>query len=282
METKEVIASMLVENTGRHFLDSGDAYGRHWQRANTALKESPYATAVEMFDAQSAVTWNWGPIINVFHFLVATLDYNEKLDRAWHKWVFSSPEDSDRYINGCSTADEFIELLEKKGWAESSRDSWYGGGWVNTYNHESCLSQGLQFVMFQLDPDECPWAEGHEDHVLLSIHGGADVRGGYTALRAFKHYPEDSISLFDDARVTLYCDNAEDHREVNSKQLDLNGELPRDVYLHWESDNAGYDWYGDETDLQPIPVEDDTHGKEPPICPLCKEPLAVGGAYGML
>src|SRR5690606_23393942 len=30
--TEEVLASMLKENTGTHMLDSGGAYGRHWQR----------------------------------------------------------------------------------------------------------------------------------------------------------------------------------------------------------------------------------------------------------
>lgn len=32
MNTAEVIASMLTENTGRHMLDSGGAYGRNWER----------------------------------------------------------------------------------------------------------------------------------------------------------------------------------------------------------------------------------------------------------
>ena len=30
-ETREVIAEMLRENTGRSVLDSGDYYGRHWE-----------------------------------------------------------------------------------------------------------------------------------------------------------------------------------------------------------------------------------------------------------
>lgn len=32
MNTKEVILSQLQENTGRHMLDSGGAYGRSWER----------------------------------------------------------------------------------------------------------------------------------------------------------------------------------------------------------------------------------------------------------
>ena len=29
---KDTIKSMLLENTGKHFLDSGGESGRHWQR----------------------------------------------------------------------------------------------------------------------------------------------------------------------------------------------------------------------------------------------------------
>ncbi len=32
MKIEELITAMLKENTGSHFLDSGGAYGRNWQR----------------------------------------------------------------------------------------------------------------------------------------------------------------------------------------------------------------------------------------------------------
>ena len=31
-ETQKMLARMLTENTGRNILDSGDAYGRHWEK----------------------------------------------------------------------------------------------------------------------------------------------------------------------------------------------------------------------------------------------------------
>jgi len=274
-KTKEIVASMLVENTGRHILDSGGAYGRHWERAQTALKESPYASAVEMFDAQPAVTWDYGPTINVYHFLTAALEYNEQLDRAWEKWVYSGPED--RYINGCATADEFIERLVKKGWATEPREIWYGSGWVNTYNNEDALSQVIQYVMFQLTY-KCPWNDGSDDVVLLSIHGGADVRGGYTELRAFNHYTDDSPSLWDNARIELYCNNVEDHRQVNKRQLNYEGkEEPPDYEFYYRaySEDAGYSWNVDE-DHELLPVSNPDNSELIPKCPLCNNDLEVG------
>ena len=42
--TAEVIADMLRENTGKHFLDSGGAYGRHWERnQDRDFSAEPYA-----------------------------------------------------------------------------------------------------------------------------------------------------------------------------------------------------------------------------------------------
>ena len=48
---------------------------------------------------------------------------------------------------------------------------------VNTYNGEDLLSQVIQFTLFRID---------FTDYVALQIHGGCDVRGGYTAPRIFE------------------------------------------------------------------------------------------------
>lgn len=268
METKEIIASMLVENTGRHFLDSGGAYGRAWERNQAAVAEKEI-TAVEYFEARPEAYWSYGPTLDVYHFLVNSVEYNERLDRAWRKWVFGDPGTGNyRYSNGCGTADEFIELLQKKGWADDSTD--FAHTWINTYNGEDCVSQTLQYVLFDLT-DSCPWGEGN--HVLLSIHGGADVRGGYTDLRAFEASPWDSPSLFDNARCGLHCGNVEGHRNVHKDQMKFDGSTEPDLYLHWYSDDAGYSWYNDEFDLDPVPNGE--HGEDVPLCPLCNEELQV-------
>ena len=30
--TEKMVFELITENTGQHFLDSGGAYGRHWER----------------------------------------------------------------------------------------------------------------------------------------------------------------------------------------------------------------------------------------------------------
>ena len=49
-KTADVIISMLKENTGAHFLDSGGAYGRNWERNQARDFESEPACRVDVFD----------------------------------------------------------------------------------------------------------------------------------------------------------------------------------------------------------------------------------------
>lgn len=45
--TREIIYAMLTSNTGSHMLDSGGAYGRHWER--NASKSIYDFTSAEYF-----------------------------------------------------------------------------------------------------------------------------------------------------------------------------------------------------------------------------------------
>lgn len=87
---------------------------------------------------------------------------------------------------------------------------------VNTCNHESVLSQTLQYIWFSTSRGT--W-------VLLHIHGGCDVRGNYTKARAFE--PDDEFLMDCDGTILLDC----------PKDEILEG-LPE----YWYTDD-GYHWY---------------------------------------
>lgn len=185
--TDEVLAEMLTENTGRHMLDSGGAYGRSWERNQGKTVETYLAEPRAWFDG-------WGVTLSVFHWLRERLEYDAELDAKLQD--FASREDR----SGCSylqDAEDFaVEVL---GVSEHDLRT------VNTYNGEDCLSQTLQWVSLG-DLYESAWGEDGEDYgdvVLLQIHGGCDVRGGYTAPRAFRQTAE---HLYDNADFSLYCD----------------------------------------------------------------------------
>lgn len=67
---------------------------------------------------------------------------------------------------------------------------------VNTYNHENELSQVYQRTVIQI---------GDYYFAAIFIHGGCDVRGGYTAPKMF----EMTHGLDDDQEIGLYCTNGD-------------------------------------------------------------------------
>ncbi len=57
-QTEKKIAEMLKENTGRHMLDSGGAYGRHWERNQDKTFEDEPATILNFEEEHIKITHN--------------------------------------------------------------------------------------------------------------------------------------------------------------------------------------------------------------------------------
>lgn len=215
-ETKEIIAAMLKENTGRHFLDSGGAYGRNWERNHGRDFEK---------EQESTLNVRYGYIEvshNVYHWLSEKLTFAEEMQKLFDgfvRWYDLRNEENGWLFY----ADEFPRWLNEKFGVECA--GLYGDSsgpmTVNTYNNEDLLSQTIQYVYFELQepiefsnlyiPDDC--------YVLLQIHGGCDVRGGYTAPKCFTL--NDEVGIFDNARASI---------GVNDEEI------------YWTTDD-GYHWY---------------------------------------
>ena len=169
--TKDLIFSMLTENTGVHMCDSGGDKGRMWQRnANKFLAD---------FEAEPQELYQYDPkyneiyrTVSVFHYLTHNLEvdslafeFNERNTKP-KDWDAEYNGDASIYGVGWSAWDYLTEFYE----VEVSR-SW------NTYNGESDLSQILQGANLTIN---------NEHYILIQIHGGADARGGYTDAKLFK------------------------------------------------------------------------------------------------
>ncbi len=183
--TREVIASMLTENTGQHFLDSGGAYGRHWQRSQ--------GMEVEHFEAAPRA-WvdKWGGVtIDLFHYLTERLEHFPALEAEYLAYVEALGE------GGYSDFQNMEAFAEDFGDIEGC----YLGGSFNSYNFDGeAISQTIQGIRFNY---------GEETVVLLQIHGGADVRGGYTRPRAFKVTGE--VFPYDSYEYQLLCPTNHEH-----------------------------------------------------------------------
>lgn len=275
-DTDSVLVEMLTENTGAHILDSGGAYGRNFERNQKRdLANEPEITADWSVYPSENATWEGAQdqtpeldltfTLSVFHFLSERLDYEPELDR----WFAAFADTRDGYWP--EIIEEFFEKLNVR----------TGADVVNTYNGEDALSQVLQFgVAAYPDLDSCESNElGYGDQlIVLQIHGGCDVRGGYTEPRVFR---SGDFALWDNAHADMSCDRSGDP-PLNPEQLNIDGESvgAQDCNARWYTDDQCH-WYDDERQnrLEDYPCERGTVGKVGTVvvnedaneafCPVC-------------
>ena len=174
-EVEKIVVEMLTENTGIHMLDSGRANGRAWQRnQGKTLKD---------WKKEPSVTWNpegWY-CISVFHYLTKANLAIDETCKAFNKLNVSATDWGGEFYGTSKAGQAYLDGLGAK---EINS--------FNTYNGDSALSQVLQGIWIRFGDDT-------EDYLLLQIHQGADVRGGYTDARLF-HVPagRDEVSMHEE------------------------------------------------------------------------------------
>ena len=230
--TEQVIYEMLTENTGRHMLDSGGENGRAWQRNQVKTLEDFRNEPQTSFDTK------WGDVtISLFHHLTDKLTYSEE-------WTAALNEYAETYDGS------WLEIMEtfpqELGFKRLFTE--------NSYNHESLLSQVIQYTVYDT---------GSEILVALQIHGGADVRGGYTAPRVFSMGDEYELAL---ESASIYCtgdavDSDGPHRfDGNASEWYFDGEYSKE-YDPYEMTQRR-----DLLKLDYLP------------CPICGAPMAEGAS----
>lgn len=173
--TEEVVIGMLTENTGRHFLDSGGAYGRNWERNQGRDFEAEPACSYSfnVYDGKLSVDAS----ISLHHWMLHNLEYDPEMQARLDLYAEEHPDDS-AYELTEGFADEEQQRLND----ECGSDARGFPNTINTYNEPDSwgLSQVLQFAAVA--------AEGSYDatHLIVQVHGGCDVRGGYTMPKCFR------------------------------------------------------------------------------------------------
>jgi hypothetical protein len=243
-EVERIVHEMLVENTGIHMLDSGLAYGRNWQR-NREIKDFRKLPIVE------TTIWNDGTIeasINIFHYLTAFLDRDKTCEML--EFMLYAMADDPQYQDWgwLAIMEEFADSLKELGWEVDSP--------FNSYNWENLLSQVIQGIAFRNKENE---------YVILQIHGGCDVRGGYTKPRIFKILGEDGDFYFRMSELNACCE----------------------CYSMY-TDDSGYHWYGSDSDLDELPKEWKAKPKKKNaknweyklVCEKCKKEVEFFAYFG--
>lgn len=226
---------MLTENTGRHMLDSGSAYGRHWERNQGRDFEAEPQTTSEFSIStyQGKSTLDVMVTHNIYHWLTDRLDYSERVDKIF-RWFCNRKSQVE-----LSWDQNINNFLNNPLGLQRECRSMYGSSPTSgyTYNDQALLSQDIVFHQFSTD----------HDLVILQIHNGCDARGGFTSPRVF----ECDESLFDYCRATLYAENTLDPAQLIMP-------FGTDDNSHsWHSDD-GYHFYGDDcNDLETYNVTDE-------------------------
>jgi hypothetical protein len=164
--TQRVLVRMMRENTGASILDSGSAYGRAWQRNLTrdfARADDDRKVRAYTFQRNGTLGVSFDCTIDLFTYLDSRLEYDRALTRRLTRFL---SEDETREEH------DFPAYIAKERGADNDH-VWSD----NSYNQDNFLSGTVQFTQFDLDGDE---------YVILRIHGGCDVRGGYTAPKVFR------------------------------------------------------------------------------------------------
>jgi len=227
IDLKKLVYKMLTEGTGKNLGDSGDAYGRNWERnQKRSLEDFEGDAAVSevcsRIDNNGKVWWDMERTVSVFHFLVGE-GTNLFLDERCDEWNALVDMDQEKYGNS-----QWSERVELYGVTESAAKLWED--WeqtvgvkvirtFNTYNGESDLSQILQGSFVEIDGDP---------YLVLQIHNGCDARGGYTSARLF--YMEEEYIINECVFEFEYRDELwEMHRSYEWEHLFFEHEGKRDV-----------------------------------------------------
>ena len=180
--TGKVIAAMLSQNTGTHFLDSGGAYGRHWERNQKIdLAKEPSATLeIDAKYKEISVT------LSLYHFLTGAVTYLPNLDAAFQEFAEQPEYERESWED---TLNAFVSHLQDSGIDTEKQGSFY------TYNHDNLLGQDFVAHEFELDGTEC---------VFIQSHNGCDARGGFSTPHAFLKHDYDT-QIYDYDKATISC-----------------------------------------------------------------------------
>jgi len=207
-KTREILQGMMIENTGSHFLDSGGAYGRNYDiNKGKDFEKMPSATLEFSLGYRDKEEFDIEYTKNLYHFLADKLTYNKTIDNLFQKFIKKNHDSyDDSYFEN---VENFPAYLKSLGHSVENVDC------INSYNGESNLSQVILYTYMRIDND---------DVVLLSVHGGCDVRGGYTMPRAFSC---DDTLLFEDSPYIVCSENRDHAWGYDGRKFNFEGTYER-------------------------------------------------------
>jgi hypothetical protein len=211
--TQNRLYEMMTENTGKHFLDSGMSEGRHWQQ-NQKLSVSDFLARPK---ATLETKYGTHVTLDLFHFLNDRVELTNKAQALQSDWESFVTDDNALSFYDCETMET---------WSGFANEGTQKTDIANSYNWDNYLSQTIQYVTFE---------NSGRYFVLLQIHNGADVRGGYTLPQVFEMIGE--YAFYDMQDAIIQCTNA----DCEGFEVSIHG--GSDVYINGTEPITSSDFY---------------------------------------
>lgn len=162
-----LFAAACRENTGRHVLDSGSAYGRHWEQpAIDVSPEAPEVTVSLYGNGADGKPVSVSACVETAHLLAGAFTLDRRVQRIFDRWAARKTNaDLDWFAAGDKFCREVLRLNCH------ARD--------NVYNGENDLSQVYVWEVWTGNERESDWIYADDPLTVLYVHTGCDVRGGY-------------------------------------------------------------------------------------------------------
>jgi hypothetical protein len=168
------IAKAFRHNSGKHFLDSGDYYGRHYDKP--PITEQTPLVSIE--------TWGNSEVnatIDTARFLDETCEVDSEIQSNFDAWA-ALEENSE--LSWFEAGETFATKI--LGLKQLARD--------NTYNGENDLSQTYVWEVYAGE-DDGDWIYNDDALMVVYAHTGCDVRGGYAYPLFLRHQGDYSIPV---------------------------------------------------------------------------------------
>ena len=210
MKTKteqfDYIAKVCRQNTGKHFLDSGDFYGRHYDRAIPA-KPVTFDVFIRKGETPDITC-----TISLIHWLDEGFNLDTELQQRFDEWA---PEQEGSWFElGERFASDVL------GMHQHARD--------NVCNAENEFDQVFVWEVWTPNEEERDWVYADDALCVIYPHTGCDVRGGY-AQPLFLRSNNDSYAMQLDWVAQVYAVSGvdDDGDELSDTQL-------RSIDEHWQ------------------------------------------------
>lgn len=192
--TERKLYDLFVVPVDRNICDSGSVYGcknDYNRKRNLFVEPCTYFDITRLNDGQA-----WFNIyVNTFRLLCKCLKYNAKEDMRFQEWY--------------QQHDNWLDAIEHED-CTFKPQGYFGSSWrvYNSYNDESSrLDNVIQYAKYPYerycgyDRDE---GDIDSNWMIVQIHGGCDVRSGYSAPVLFQLVDEEKFN-WESTEAAMYC-----------------------------------------------------------------------------